>query len=56
MELMEFQKVLSEFRDADTSRKIDMYMSLEGLTQTQYTDLLKSFPMNELHKLEAALG
>ncbi len=51
----EFEKVVSEFQKGDTEKKIELYVSTEDLTQDQYKQLLKFFPMNELHKLEEAL-
>jgi hypothetical protein len=33
-----------------------MYVSAEDLTQTQYKELLRLFPINELKKLEEALA
>lgn len=55
MENIAFEKVKHEFMTADTERKIEMYINLEGLTQLQYKELLRSFPFNEIDKLEAAL-
>jgi len=45
-----------KFRNADTDTKISMYVNAEDLSQTQYKELLRLFPMQELSKLEAALG
>nr|WP_317359931.1 sulfite exporter TauE/SafE family protein [uncultured Tyzzerella sp.] len=56
MELMEFQKFKEDFINADTDKKIEMYISTEGLTQYQYKELLKAFPYNEIDKLEKALA
>ncbi len=56
MELMEFQKFKEDFINADTNKKIEMYISTEGLTQYQYKELLKEFPYNEIDKLEKALA
>jgi len=45
-----------KFRLADTDTKINMYVDAEGLTQAQYTELLRLFPLHEIGRLEAALG
>jgi len=55
MEIVEFEKVKSEFSSADVERKVEMYVSAEGLTQEQYKELLKLFPVAQLHLLEEAL-
>jgi len=56
MELTAFEKMKLLFRNADVDGKINMYVSAEGLTQTQYKELLKLFPLNELNRLEEALA
>ena len=52
----DFIKIKEQFEKADTNGKIDIYTSTEGLDSNQYRELLKLFPYNEIHKLEAALG
>lgn len=56
MELTAFENMKKEFREADTATKINMYIEAEGLSQTQYRELLQLFPLNELNKLEEALA
>jgi len=56
MELSAFEVMKREFSSADVDTKINMYVSAEGLTQTQYKELLKMFPLNELGRLEEALA
>ena len=56
MELTAFESMKVKFRNADTDTKISMYVNAEDLSQTQYKELLRLFPMQELSKLEAALG
>jgi hypothetical protein len=56
MELRDFQKILEDFKNADTDIKIDMYVNTDGLTQQQYKELLRLFPMDELYRLEEALA
>ncbi|MCL2703986.1 MAG: hypothetical protein FWE91_10330 [Defluviitaleaceae bacterium] len=55
MEAMAFQKVAEDFNTAGLDGKIDIYVNTEGLTQAQYKELLRMFPIDELHRLEEAL-
>lgn len=55
MNINEFIKLKERFIDADTEEKIELYISAEDLTQFQYRELLKEFPLNELNRLERAL-
>ena len=52
----EFVKLKERYDDSDVEGKIDIYMGTEGLSQEQYMALLRCFPINELPKLEAAMG
>jgi hypothetical protein len=56
MELTAFEALKTEFKKADTDRKIRIYVDSDGLTQYQYKELLQLFPLGDLDKLEAALG
>ena len=56
MEIKAFDDLKSRFNQADTKTKIDMYVEADDLTQSQYKELLRLFPLKDLHKLEAALG
>ncbi|WP_317368757.1 hypothetical protein [uncultured Tyzzerella sp.] len=56
MEIMAFEHFKEDFINADTDKKVEMYVSTEGLTQYQYRELLKLFPYNEIDKLEKALA
>ena len=56
MDLLDFMSMKQKFEFADLDSKINMYVSAEGLTATQYRELLQMFPLNELGRLEAALG
>ena len=56
METTAFECLKNEFQKADTDRKIAIYVDSDGLTQPQYKELLRMFPMKDLHKLEMALG
>ena len=51
----EFERVKQEFSNADIDRKVQLYVSAEGLTQDQYKDLLQMFPSDQLSLLEQAL-
>ena len=55
MELFQFQELKERFKSMSTDDKINTYISAEGLSQGQYRELLKLFPINELGKLEEAL-
>lgn len=56
MEIKEFEKLKEEFIHSDTDKKVEIYITTEGLTQFQYKELLKRFPYNEIDKLEKALA
>jgi len=56
MENSNFELMKIKFRHADTDTKIKMYIEAEGLTQAQYKELLRLFPLEDLNKLEAAMG
>ena len=56
MRIGDFIKLKEEFINADTEGKIDIYVNTENLTQFQYRELLKEFPIDELDKLEMALN
>ena len=57
MEITAFENLKSEFRNASTDKKIEMYVGIDAdLTQHQYKELLKLFPLHDLDKLEAALS
>jgi len=56
MEIKAFDQLKSRFVAADTEAKIKMYVEAENLTQSQYKELLRMFPLKDLHRLEAALG
>ncbi|MCL2377787.1 MAG: hypothetical protein FWC77_01525 [Defluviitaleaceae bacterium] len=56
MENKYFDNLKSRFIAADTDTKIDMYLEAENLTQSQYKELLRMFPLKDLHRLEAALA
>ena len=56
MELTAFENMKQRFLNSSVDDKIDMYIEAEGLSQTQYKELLKLFPLNELNRLEEALS
>ena len=56
MEFMAFQKVKEEFEKSDVDKKIQIYVNTEGLTKDQYKELLRSYPLEELNRLEEALS
>ena len=56
MELTDFERLKSRFRNGNVDEKIDIYVTTEGLSQTQYKELLKLFPLDALSRLEEALA
>lgn len=56
MNQTEFVKIKEQFKQADTDGKIELYVNARGLDSAQYKELLTLFPLNELGKLEEALG
>ena len=55
MDTQGFEALKRRFNSADTETKIDMYVEAEELTHSQYKELLRMFPLQDLHRLEAAL-
>lgn len=55
MELQDFERLKKRFQMGNVDQKIDIYVSTEGLTQEQYKQLLRLFPLEHLSKLESAL-
>lgn len=56
MDKEQFEKLKQEFINSDTDKKIEIYITAEGLTQLQYKELLKAYPYKEIDKLEKALA
>jgi len=55
MEIKAFEAMKTRFREANTDTKIKMYVDAQDLTQHQYKELLRMFPMSALDRLERAL-
>ncbi|WP_162838869.1 hypothetical protein [Defluviitalea phaphyphila] len=55
MDQQSFEQLKKRFQEVDTKEKIEIYAFTQGLTQEQYKQLLKLFPLEHLPKLEAAL-
>lgn len=53
--MQQFEQVKKRFQMGNVDQKIDIYISTDGLTQEQYKQLLRLFPLDHLPKLEAAL-
>ena len=51
-----FETLKIKFRNSDTDTKIQLYIDAENLTQVQYKELLRMFPLSDLNKLERALS
>lgn len=56
MQKNDFEKIMEEFKISDVDKKIEIYITTEGLTNHQYKELLMWFPRTELDRLEEALG
>ncbi|NMA82328.1 MAG: hypothetical protein GX962_00490 [Epulopiscium sp.] len=55
MDNNQFQRLKEKFQAATVDEKIDLYVTTEGLTQNQYKELLRVFPLDQISKLEEAL-
>lgn len=55
MNTKEFKDIKTQFISANVEQKIRIYTTVEGLTQSQYKQLLKEFPVEHLDQLERAL-
>jgi len=55
LETQQFQRLKEAFQKANVDEKIDIYISTPGLSQEQYKELLRVFPLEYLSKLEQAL-
>ena len=56
MNQKEFENIKKEFQDVDTDKKVEMYISIQGLTVDQYKELLYLMPKDAINKLEKALS
>ena len=56
MDIQGFEALKNRFQAADTDTKITMYVEAEDLTQNQFKELLRLFPLKDLKRLETALG
>ena len=56
MEIQGYEDLKKRFAAADIDTKINIYVEAEDLTQNQYKELLRLFPLKDLHRLEAALA
>ncbi|MCT4597917.1 MAG: hypothetical protein N4A50_08610 [Vallitalea sp.] len=55
MEQKQFNKFFQSYSNADVDKKIELYCSTQGLTEGQYMQLLRAFPVNKIPQLEKAL-
>ena len=56
MDIQGFEALKQRFSAADTDTKINIYVETDDLTQNQYKELLRLFPLKDLKRLESALG
>lgn len=55
MEQRQFNRFFQDYRNADVDKKIELYCSTRDLSESQYMQLLRAFPVNKIPKLEKAL-
>ena len=55
MDIHDFEKMKHTFAQGNVDEKIEIYVNAEDLTQQQYRELLRMFPLEELGRLETAL-
>lgn len=56
MPTVNFDEIKTKFINADLDEKIRIYTTTEGLSVTEFRELLKYYPIQHLSKLEKALG
>ena len=56
MEVMEFERLKSEFKYGSSDRKMDIYTKTEGLSIGQYKELLKLLSKEEFERLEKEMN
>ena len=56
MSTVDFEEIKTKFINADFDEKIRIYTTTEGLSVSQFKELLKYYPIQYLSKLEKALG
>lgn len=54
-QLIEFEKIKEDFKNADLKEKIKIYTTTSGLTVDQFKELLGLYPLQHLDKLEKAM-
>lgn len=56
MNFKEFKALKEDFAKASVDNKINMYVNTQELTENQYKQLLKDFPLDHLADLERELN
>lgn len=56
MSTVNFEEIKTKFINADLDEKIHIYTTTEGLTVSEFKELLRYYPIQHLSKLEKALG
>lgn len=56
MSTVNFEEIKTKFINADLDEKIRIYTTTEGLSVTEFRELLRYYPIQYLSKLEKALG
>ncbi len=55
MEQKQFDRFFQDYKSADVDKKIELYCSTQDLSENQYTEMLRAFPVNKIPQLERAL-
>ncbi len=55
MNFKEFKSLKEKFQKSSTENKIKLYVGNDDLSETQYKQLLKEFPLDKLDDLEKAI-
>lgn len=56
MSTVNFEEIKTKFINADLDGKIQIYTTTEGLSVSEFKELLRYYPIQHLSKLEKALG
>lgn len=55
MEQKQFNRFFQDYKSADVDRKIELYCATQDLSENQYMEMLRAFPVNKIPQLEKAL-
>ncbi|QUI23161.1 hypothetical protein HZI73_13065 [Vallitalea pronyensis] len=55
MDQKQFNRFFQDYKNADVDKKIELYCSTQDLSENQYMQMLRVFPVNKIPQLEKAL-